>query len=113
MINPVQTSVPQEDGNDRFVIIEPILEKNGAQDLRPTAVFKIFKDGFSDGTHFSTEPGEIDEQNGHLPDDENPDHLGSFLFENGNVKHFKGQGLSVAEQAYLAVFIETYQEPDI
>jgi len=41
------------------------------------------------------------------------DGTGKFVFEGGSVQHFEGQVLSVAEQAYLAVFIETYQEPDI
>lgn len=113
MINPVQTKIPLEDGSDRFVIIEPILEKDGEQGLRSTGVFKIFKDAFGDETHLFTEPAENEGPADDLPDEQNPDYLGKFVFEDGSVKHFEGQVLSIAEQAHLAVFIETYQEPDI
>lgn len=113
MINPVQTTIPQPDGSDRYVIIEPILEKEGEHGLRSTGVFKIYKDTFGDETHLFTEPMESDGPADDLPDEQNPDYLGKFIFENGAVQHFEGQVLSVAEQAYLAVLIETYQEPDI
>lgn len=112
MINPVQTSIPQADGSDRYVIIEPILEKE-SKGLRSTGVFKVYKDAFGDETHLFTEPMESDEPADDLPDWQNPDYLGKFVFEEGTLKHFEGQVLSVAEQAYLAVFIESYQEPDI
>jgi hypothetical protein len=112
MINPVQTSIPQADGSDRYVIIEPILEKTGAQGLSSTGIFKIYKDAFGDQTHLFTEPMESDGPADDLPDEQNPDYLGKFVFEDGSVKHFEGEVLSLAEQAYLAVFIETYQEPD-
>lgn len=108
MINPVQTSIPQPDGSDRYVIIEPILEKEGEHGLRSTGVFKIYKDAFGDETHLFTEPMESDGPADDLPDEQNPDYLGKFIFEGGSVQHCEGQALSVAEQAYLAVFIETY-----
>lgn len=113
MINPVQTSVPQADGSDRHVIIEPILEKEGEHGLRSTGVFKIYKDAFGDETHLFTEPKESDGPADDLPDEQNPDYLGKFVFGDGGVEHFEGGVLSLAEQAYLAVFIESYQEPDI
>lgn len=113
MMNSVQTTIPQADGTDRYVIVEPLLEKQGEQGLRSTGIFKIYKDAFGDETHLFTEPAELDEDNDDLPDEQNPDYLGKFIFENGSVKEFKGTVLSLAEQAYLAVFIETYQEPDI
>ena len=53
MINAVQTTIPQPDGSDRQVIIEPILEKDGEQGLRATGVFKVYKDAFGDETHYS------------------------------------------------------------
>lgn len=111
MINPVQTRIPQTDGSDRYVIIEPILEKDGDQGLRSTGEFKIFKDAFGDETHLFTEPAEKAGPADNLPDEQNPDYLGKFVFEDGRVKHFEGQLLNVAEQAYLAVFIESYEEP--
>ncbi|MEO3407560.1 hypothetical protein AAFN85_26820 [Mucilaginibacter sp. CAU 1740] len=112
MINPVQTSIPQEGGSDRQVTIEPILEKN-YHGYRSTGVYKIFKDAFGDETHLFIEPLESDAPADDLPDEQNPDYLGKFVFEYGNLQHFEGQVLSHAEQAYLAVFIESYQEPDI
>jgi hypothetical protein len=112
MLSPVQTSIPQADGSDRYVIIEPILENDGEHGLRSTGVFKIYKDAFREETQLFTEPLQSDEAADDLPDEQNPDYLGKFLFEGGSVKHFEGQVLSVAEQAYLAVFIKSYQEPD-
>jgi hypothetical protein len=113
MINPVQTTIPQPDGSDRYVIIEPVLEKEGARGLRSTGVFKIYKDAFGDETHLFTEPAEREGPADELPDELNPDYLGKFVFQDGSVNHFEGGVLSLAEQAYLAVFIEDYQEPDI
>ena len=113
MINPVQTSVPQPDGSDRQVIIEPVLEKDGERVLRSIGVYKVYKDAFGDETHLFTEPAEFDEGKAELADEANPDYLGKFIFENGTVSHFEGDVLSLAEQAYLAVFIETFVEPDI
>lgn len=112
MINPVQTTIPQPDGSDRYVIIEPILEKDGEQGLRSTGVFKVYKDAFGDETQLFTEPAESDEP-AELPDEQNPDYLGQFVFAQGELQHFEGGVLSHAEQAWLAVFIESYQEPDI
>lgn len=112
MINPVQTSIPQEDGSDRYVIIEPILEKDGEHGLRSAGVFNIYKDAFGDESHLFAEPGE-GEKHDELPDDQNPDYLGKLVFENGDLQHFEGGVLSLAEQAYLAVFIENYQEADL
>ena len=113
MINAVSTTIPQPDGSDRYVIIEPMLEKDGEMGLRSTGVFKIFKDSFTDQTELFTEPRESDEDNNDLPDDQNPDYLGKFVFNDGRVEHFEGNVLRLAEQAYLVVFIESYQEPDI
>jgi hypothetical protein len=109
MMNPVQTTIPQPDGSDRYVIIEPVLEKEGPRGLRSTGEFKIYKDAFGDETHLFTESAESDGPADDLPDDQNPDYLGKFFFEGGCVQHFEGQVLSIAEQAYLAVLIETYQ----
>ena len=113
MLNPVQTSIPQADGSDRYVIIEPIIEKDGPRGLRSTGVYKIYKDAFDDETHLFTETAEFAEINDELPDEQNPDYLGKFIFESGCLRQFEGQILSLAEQAYLAVFIEAYQEPDL
>ncbi len=113
MINPVQTTIPQADGSDRQVIIEPMLKKDSEGRFGSTGIFKIYKDTFGDETHLFTEPMESDGPAGDLPDEQNLDYLGKFVFENSDLQHFEGQVLSLAEQAYLAVFIETYQAPDI
>jgi hypothetical protein len=113
MMNPVQTRIPQADGSDRYVIIEPVLEKDGEGGLRSTGVFKIYKDAFGDETHLFTEPAESEGPADDLPDEQNPDYLGKFVFEDGHLQHFEGQVLSLVEQAYLVVFIETYQKPAI
>ncbi len=112
MINPVQTSIPQQDGSDRYVIIEPFLEKDGEGGLRSTGIYKIYKDAFGDETHLFTEPLETNEVDEDLPDEANPDYLGKLVFENGEIKRFEGTILSLAEQAYLAAYIESYEEPD-
>ena len=112
MINSVQISIPQEDGSDRYVIIEPVLEKDGESGLRSTGVYKIYKDAFGDETHLFTEPLEIDEVNNDFTDEANPDYLGKLVFENGELNHFDGSILTLAEQAYLATYIESYVEPD-
>ncbi|SDE63731.1 hypothetical protein SAMN05216464_10852 [Mucilaginibacter pineti] len=113
MISPLQTTIPQPDGSDRHVIIEPVLEKDSEGRFGSTGVYKVFKDAFGDETHLFTEPLESEAPADDLPDEQNPDYLGKFVFENRELQHFEGQVLSLAEQAYLAVFIESYQEPDI
>jgi hypothetical protein len=110
MINPVQTSIPQPDGSHRFVIIEPILKRDGDQRLRPGGVFKIFKDASGDQTHLFTEPAEGERPASELPDEQNPDYLGEFVFQKGSLIDFRSLFLSEAEQAYLAGFIATYRE---
>jgi hypothetical protein len=102
MMSPVSTSVPLEDGSDRYVTIEPVLENGGKHRYRSAGVYKIYKDTFGRGS-----------QADDLPDEHNPDYLGKMVFEGGTVQRFEGTLLSVAEQAYLAVFIDSYQEPDI
>lgn len=113
MINPVQTTITQADGSDLQVIIDSMLKKDSEGRFGSTGIFKIYKDAFGDETHLFTESAESDGPADDRPDEENPDSLGKFVFENGNRQHFEGQVLSLAEQAYLAVFIETYPELDI
>src|ERR1700742_2832237 len=113
MRNPIQTSIPQEDGSERPVIIEPILERVGGQGLQPTGVFKIYKDAFGDQTHLFTEPAERIDGADELPDEKNPDYLGKFVFEDGSVRQFESQILSIAEQAHVAVLIENYEKSAI
>src|ERR1700744_1179012 len=110
MINAVQTTIPQADGSDRQVIIEPVITKDDEGRYGSTGAYKIYKDAFGDEPHLFTEAAAFGEEKNDLPDEQNPDYLGKFVFDKGALKHFDGQVLSLAEQAYLAVFIETYQE---
>lgn len=104
MINPVQTSIPQQDGTDRYVIIEPILQNAGVYGFQSTLEFKICKDAFGDETHLFTDPIQRNVSANDLPDNQNPDFLGQFIFEDGDKLRFEGEVLNLAEQAYLAVF---------
>lgn len=113
MINPIQTTIPQQDGSDRNVIIEPVLIKDSAGAWGTNGEYKIYKDAFGDETRLFTEPLERVGSSDDLPDEQNPDYLGKLIFKDGQVSHFEGEVLNLAEQAYLAVFIETYQEPDV
>ena len=113
MINPVQTMIPQQDGSDRYVIIEPVLIKDSAGAWGTNGEYKIYKDAFGDETRLFTEPLERYAPSDELPDEQNPDYLGRFIFKDREVSHFEGDVLNVAEQAYLAVFIESYHEPDV
>ena len=113
MINPVQTSITQPDGTDRFLIIEPVLEKERDRGLHATGMYKIYKDAFGDETHLFTEPAELNADSNHLPDEANPDYLGTLrVFDNGEIA-YTGDLLSIPEQRELAEIIQRYQEPDI
>ena len=113
MINPVQTTITQSDGNDRYLIIEPVLEKGGEQGLHSTGVYKIYKDAFGDETHLFTEPSEVGAEENALPDEANPDYLGTLrIFDDGNLA-YAGDLLSIQEQREVALIIQRYDDPDI
>ncbi|WP_428329683.1 hypothetical protein [Mucilaginibacter sp.] len=80
MINPIQASLLQADGSERYVIIEPILDKDDRGQLAGTGQYKIYKDAFGDQTLLFTEPNESLAKND-LPDSANPDYLGSFSID--------------------------------
>ena len=113
MINPVQTSITQPDGTDRFLIIEPILEKDDDGRLKATGTYKIYKDAFGDETHLFTEPAELTAENNELPDAANPDYLGTLrIFDSGNMA-YAGDLLSLQEQRELVNIIQRYEEPEL
>ena len=113
MINPVQTSITQPDGTDRFLIIEPILEKHDDGGLRATGTYKIYKDAFGDETHLYTEPAELSAESNGLPDAANPDYLGTLrIFDSEDIA-YAGDLLSLPEQRELANIILLYAEPEI
>ena len=104
MINPAQISLTQPDGSARHVIIEPILEKAGGEQLRDTGVYKIYKDAFGDESKLFTEPKEIDEKNNDLPDDQNPDFLGKITLK-GSDWICECELLSQSEMQEVVTFI--------
>lgn len=81
MINPAQISLTQADGTARRVIVEPILEKAGDEQLKDTGIYKVYKDAFGDETVLFTEPKEIDEKRDSLPDEQNPDYIGTITLK--------------------------------
>ena len=111
MINPVQTSIPQQDGGERYVIIEPALHKDAQGQLRPTGLFKIYKDAFGDETHLFTEPAESEQQAGGLADEQNPDYLGEIKLSATEWK-YEGSLLSYYEQVLLVEYIANYQSSE-
>ena len=80
MINPIQTSLLQDDGIERYVIIEPILERDEQENLVCIGQYKIYKDAFGDQTILFTEPNESSIGDD-LADAANPDYLGSFSMD--------------------------------
>jgi hypothetical protein len=113
MINPVQTSINGTDGSDRYVIIAPLLIKDGAQGFRGTGVFKIYKDAFGDETRLFTEPLESVAPADDLPEEQNPDYLGELHLDKAGNWQYHGDLLNANEQGELAHFILSYEEPDI
>jgi hypothetical protein len=111
MLNPVQTSIPQHDDSKRYVIIEPALHKNAAGKLKSTSLYKIYKDAFGVETHLFTEPLERETRAGDLPDDQNPDYLGSIRLSE-TTWTYEGSLLSHHEQVVLVEFITNYQSPE-
>ena len=105
MISPLQTSIIRADGTNRYVIIEPVLEKDAENKLRPTGVYKLYKDAFGDETILFTEPKEIGKSNDDLADESNPDFLGRFTITNNSNCTYEGDLLNPEEQRQLAEFI--------
>ncbi|WCT14396.1 hypothetical protein [Mucilaginibacter jinjuensis] len=110
MTKPVQTSIPQADGSDRYVIIEPVVRNDGNQSSYATGIFKIYRDTFGDDITIISNSGQYGKPEDRLPDRYNPDYLGKFVFKDVDSMHFEGNVLSPTEQVHLAVFIGSYEE---
>ena len=113
MINPVQTSITQPDGSDRYVIIEPILKKGEAGGIEATGTYKIYKDALGDETHLYTELAGSSPSDDVLSDEANPDYLGTLDVSDDDSFEYTGSFLSIPEQRELASIISRYEEPDI
>ncbi|RYZ97598.1 MAG: hypothetical protein EOP47_21305 [Sphingobacteriaceae bacterium] len=107
MINPVQLSLTQPDGTARKIIIEPVLEKTGGDKLHDTGTYKIYKDAFDDKTTLFTEPREPADDSNIIPDEMNPDYLGTLTLN--ETVEYKGDLLSEDEQNQLRKYIQTSQ----
>ena len=106
MINPAQLSLTQPDGLPRKIIIEPVLKKDGANNLQNTGIYKIYKDAFGDETVLFTEPREFDETSIDLPDENNPDYLGKINVINSVEWQYQGDLLSADEQLQVLKYIK-------
>src|ERR1700712_1675185 len=109
MINPVQTKLSRPDGSSRYVIIEPVLEKDETGALTESGIYNIYKDVAGDETTLFTEPAEPVETD-NLADEKNPDYLGNFRSGKDGTWLYNGDLLVDSEQAELAAFIRQKQE---
>ncbi len=103
MKNPVYLALTHPDGSTRSIIIEPVLKHN----LADTGVYKIYKTSIDNESTLFTEELEIYETQASLPDNDNPDYLGTINFL-PNHKHwdYNGDLLSKAEQQQIANFLQ-------
>jgi hypothetical protein len=112
MINAVTTSITNSEGDDRNIIIEPVLEKAGEHGLAETGVYKIYKDAFGDETQIFTEPNDFAE-NDDLPDEQNPDYLGTVILNENGDYTFQSDLFTPDERRAIIEFIKTYEEPEV
>jgi len=108
MINPAQLSVVKSDGTIIKIIVEPVLTQQG-KDLRPTGVYKLYKDAFGDESALFTEPLEINESNSGLRDSENPDYLGTLTITENNGYRYEGDLLGADEQSQVVDYIKKHK----
>jgi len=103
MKNPATLILKHTDGSSRNIIIEPILRP----DLTNTGTYKIYKTTIDNESTLFTENLEIDEGAPALPDEANPDYLGSMVIEPMPQQwKYTGDLLTSDEQQQIADFIE-------
>ena len=103
MLNPVNIKLMKDDGSERAVLIEPILNKQ-ADGLKNTGVYKIYKT--EDDESFFTEPLLMDETASTLDDRDNPDYLGDLVFNPDKTTwNYNGNLLTTIEQQQVADYI--------
>lgn len=104
MLNPVNISLTKDDGNTRAIIIEPLLARQG-DSMKNTGAYKVFKT--TDDELFFTEPLLMDKTSSNINDNDNPDYLGVFNFnEDLSLWNYNGNLLSVNEQQQVADYIK-------
>ncbi|MBB6111183.1 hypothetical protein SAMN05421821_110202 [Mucilaginibacter lappiensis] len=103
MKNPATLVLKHPDGTSRNIIVEPMLWP----DLTDTGTYKIYKTAIDNESALFTEALEIDEDKPALPDEVNPDYLGSITTEPIRQRwKYTGDLLSSDEQQQVAHFIE-------
>jgi hypothetical protein len=106
MINPVYFNIAHQDGSKRSIIIEPVLERSNGG-IKATGSYKLYKTSIDNESLLFTEKLEIDEKNDDLPDEKNPDYLGTLTMDAGGKWQYKGDLLNRAEQEQVAKYINT------
>ena len=103
MKNPATLILKHADGSSRNIIVEPILWP----DLTDTGTYKIYKTTIDNESTLFTEDLEIDEGAPALPDEANPDYLGTLVIEPTHRQwKYTGDLLTAEEQQQIANFIE-------
>ena len=105
MINPVYFNIPQADGTKRCIIIEPVLERSGGG-IKGTGSYKLYKSSIDNESSLFTEKVEIDEKNDDLPDENNPDYLGTITIDDKGQSHYKGDLLNADERREVSTYIQ-------
>lgn len=102
MKNPVTFILKHADGSLRNIIIEPLL----LPDLSEKGIYKIYKTSIDNESALFTEELEIDEGRPALPDEANPDYLGTLEIEPMRLQwKYTGDLLNADEQKQVANFI--------
>ena len=105
MLNPATIKLMKDDGTERVVLIEPLLDKQ-ATGLTNTGVYKIYKS--DDDETFFTEPLLIDTNAPTRDDSSNPDYLGDLIFSLDNTGwNYIGDLLTISEQQQVANYIKS------
>ena len=103
MKNPATLILKHPDGSSRNIIVEPILWP----DLTDTGTYKIYKTTIDNESTLFTEDLEITEGAPALPDEANPDYLGSMVMEPmRRLWKYTGDLLTPQEQQQITTFIE-------
>ena len=103
MKNPATLILKHPNGSSRNIIVEPMLWP----DLTDTGTYKIYKTAIDNESALFTEALEIDEGAPALPDEANPDYLGSMIMEPMHQQwKYTGDLLSLDEQQQIVRFIQ-------